>query len=424
MNYTQSPDTAVPFSRTLIGSSNSTIKSHNLRAILLTLLRQGQISRVRLAQLTGLSTTTITNLVTELLEQGIVVEEGFEQLPIRRGVGRPRTALRLVPESQYAVGIHIGVGRVRVAATDLLARPVITETLDYSLESPAETVVERACEVVEEALAKSGTPRERLVGVGVGASGLVDIQSGLNIFSPNLGWRDVPLKTWFSQRLGLPTFVDNNVRAMALGEALFGLGRDVYVLAFVYGRIGVGAGFVVGGQLFRGSGAGAGEIGHTTIISNGGEPCRCGNSGCLESLVSEPVILKQARALAAQHPEGILSRYLAQEIGTPISRVLAAARAGDAAARALLEQRAGYMGIALANLVNMLNPDLIVLGGLFAEGADIFLPTVEAVMRQRAFANLGEQVEVQVTGFGQDAGVIGAAALALDTFFYQQRLDV
>jgi predicted NBD/HSP70 family sugar kinase len=217
----------------------------------------------------------------------------------------------------------------------------------------------------------------------------------------------------------LPVYVDNNARTMALGEALFGVGRDAHALAFVYARIGVGAGYVVGERLFRGSAAGAGEVGHTTILPTGGEPCRCGNSGCLETLVSEPAIVRHAEELANQDPDSILAARLGSEQGTAMERILGAARDGDKATRAMLEERACYMGIALANLVNVLNPDLIVLGGIFAQGQDLLLPTVEKVMRQRAFANLGAQVRIKTTSFGPQAGAIGAVALALDSFFYQ-----
>jgi glucokinase len=235
-----------------------------------------------------------------------------------------------------------------------------------------------------------------------------------------LGWRNVPIRNRLAEALALPVVVDNNARTMALGEAMFGTGRDAHALAFVYARVGVGAGFVVGGQLFRGSAAGAGEIGHATIIPSGGELCRCGNTGCLETLVSEPAIVRRAQSLATEDEGGILATHLHEGEGRPFERVLAAARAGDAATLIMLKEQACYMGIALANLVNILNPDLIVLGGICAQGEDLLLPAIEVTMRQRAFAGLGECVRLQTTSFGAHAGTVGAAALALDTFFYRQ----
>jgi glucokinase-like ROK family protein len=406
--------------RTLTGSSSSTIKTHNLRAVLLTLLRHPQVSRVRIADLTGLSTTTVTNLITELLEQGIVVEDGMEQPNEPRGVGRPRTALRLVPEARHAVGIHIGVGSVYVAVTDLCARPLHTPlSLDHPVDRSADDVLSEAAALVEQAITQSGVNPKDIVGVGIGASGLVDSQTGVNVLAPNLGWRDVPIQAWVESRLDLPVFVDNNVRAMALAEALFGAGQDVHVLAFVYARIGVGAGFVIGGELYRGR-AGAGEIGHMLIEPDSGEACRCGNVGCLETLVSEPAVIRQAQQIAAQQPDGLLAEYLQQTNRPMIERIFAAARAGDETTRAMLDARARYMGIGLANLVNTLSPELIILGGIFAQGEDVLLPVTQETMRRCAFANLGADVRLQTPTFGQETGVIGAAALALDAFFYEQ----
>ncbi len=406
--------------RSLTGSTSSTIKTHNLRAVLLTLLRHPQVSRVRIAELTGLSTTTVTNLITELLDQGIVAEDGMEQPDEPRGVGRPRTALRLVPEARHAIGIHIGVGSVTIAVTDLFARPLHAPlTLDHPVDRSAEAVLEEAAALVGQAITLSGVDRAAIVGVGVGASGLVDSAAGINVLAPNLGWRDVPIRDRVESRLKLPVFVDNNVRAMALAEALFGAGQDVHVLAFVYARIGVGAGFVIGGQLFRGR-AGAGEIGHMLIEPDSGEHCRCGNTGCLETLVSEPAVIQQAQQIAAQQPDSLLAAYLQDTTIPPIERIFAAAREGDDATRAMLADRARYMGIGLANLVNTLSPEMIILGGIFAQGADVLLPVTQDTLRRCAFANLGADVRLQTPTFGQEAGVIGAAALALDAFFYEQ----
>lgn len=406
----------------MTGSNSSMVKSHNTRAILLALLRHEHVSRVDLARLTRLSTTTITNLIAELREQGIVAEEGTEMLQRRSGAGRPRTALRLVPEARYAVGIHVGVGKIRVGVTNLRAHLLTAASFDHPLDKPAEIIVADTAKLVNQVIDESQVPRQAVIGVGVGASGLVNPETGINMLAPNLGWQDIPIRDWLSEQLDLPVCVDNNVRAMALGEALFGIAQNVRVLAFVYARIGVGAGFVVDGQLFRGSGAGAGEIGHTKIIPDGGERCRCGNRGCLEPLISEPAIIKLAQELACQNRHSLLASHLQQDDEPSIEQIFRAARAGDESALTMLEQQARYMGIALANLVNILNPQLILLGGIFSQGQDLLLPPIEATMRQQSFANLGAQVQLLPTSFGQQAGTIGGAALALTSFFYQQQL--
>ena len=244
--------------------------------------------------------------------------------------------------------------------------------------------------------------------------------SGVNVLAPRLGWKDVPIQYLLESHLDLPVSVDNNVRSMALGEAFFGAYRGIGSLAFVYGRIGVGAGFVVDGQLFRGSSAGAGEIGHTIMLPQGGDLCSCGNSGCLETLISEPVLVKQAELFAEENPESLLAQYLKKEdISGKMEQIFTAARDGDKISLDFIEDRACYLGIALGNLINILNPEVILLGGMFAQGHDLIIPVAEEKMKEVAFARLGEKVQIAATGFGWRAGVIGAAALALTTFFYQ-----
>lgn len=403
----------------LAGSNTSRIKAHNVQAILLNLLHNERASRVQLAQRTSLSKTTITNLVNELIDQGILVEDdaggGGNG---RRRVGRPRTMLHLVPNARYVVGVHIGIGLFRVAVANINAEIVHHNTAYFDLTVSAETVLAQIANQIEKTLTESGVDQALVLGIGVGVSGLIDYETGTNLLAPRLGWQNAPVKTYLEYRLNLPVCADNNVRAMALGEAYFGAGKNVNIQAFIYGRVGVGSGFVINGQLFRGARAGAGEIGHTIILPHSGEMCRCGQRGCLETLVSEPVILREAQMIADLYPHSILAEHLSATPENPLESVFAAARAGDERTLHMIQQRAYYLGIALANLVNVLNPELIILGGMFAQGSDLIVPKAEETMRQTAFAQLGERVRVKTTQFGWQAGAVGAASLALMGLFY------
>lgn len=408
-----------------LGSNINLVKAHNLQAILLSLLHDGELSRIELARRTYLSTTTITNLINELIETEIVIEDHSQNGHTSRSVGRPRTAVRLSPDARYAIGIHVGIGLFRVALVNLFDEMITSSIGSFNFSDSAEQVLEQMALLVEKTISDSQVSREKILGLGVGASGLVNYQAGINVLAPNLGWRMIPIQDILEERLGLPVVVDNNVRAMALGEALFGSGRDVESLAFVYGRIGVGAGFIFNGQVYRGSSTGAGEIGHVTLITENGEQCRCGKTGCLETLVSEPVILKYALQLARDNPKSLLAQVLATPSDDrPIDKVFNAARQGDPLSRQLIDERARYLGIALANLVNIFNPELILLGGVFAQGHDLFIPPVTKTMRENAFAGMGDKVRLQPTSFGWKAGVMGASALALSRFFYQKTTPV
>jgi predicted NBD/HSP70 family sugar kinase len=407
----------------LLGSNINFVKQHNMSVVLLNLLHESNLSRVQLAQKTNLSNTTITHLISELLEAGIVSEEAnsdlLQQQGEQRSVGRPRTRIHLHPKSRFVVGIHIGVGIFRVAVSNLFAEMLINQQQQFDINAPSSQVLEQIAGVVQSVIEASQVDRSKILGVGIGASGLVEASSGINLVAPNLNWHNVPLQDYFQNVLHLPVFVDNNVRAMAIAETYFGAGRGVDSLAFIYGRVGVGAGLISRGQVFRGSVSGAGEIGHTIMVVHGGEPCRCGNSGCLETLVSEPAILRWAENIARVRPEGILGKTVSTRKDlTPIECVFAAAQEGDEVVRDMLEERAYYLGIAVANLVNLFNPEMILFGGIFAQGTQFFLKPAIHIARQMAFGGLGKQVRMEATSFGWKAGVAGASALALMHFLY------
>jgi len=408
-----------PFS----GSNITKVKTHNLQAMLISLLYEGEISRAEIAKRTSLSSATITNLANELIDKKIISEVSptTSEAEGKREVGRPQRMLRIIPTARYAIGVHIGVGLFRVAITNLHAEIIDNRIVMFEGKSSALNVLAQIAVEIDGLIADTAIDRKKILGVGIGASGLVNHEKGINVLAPRLGWQNVNIREIIQNKLSLPVTVDNNVRTMAIGEAFFGAGRGVNVMAFVYGRSGVGAGFVVNQQIFRGSGAGAGEIGHTIMVPEGGELCRCGQTGCLETLVTEPVIVQKANEIAQQHPDSLLAQYLDQDDGTSlIDKIFAAARKGDQVVKNMIESQIRYLGIALANLVNILNPEMILLGGVFAQGDDLIRPVACQVMRETAFCNLGENVVVKPTSFGWRAGVIGAAALALMDFFYQR----
>ena len=407
----------------LQGSNINFVKLHNMQVVLQSLLYEPDLSRVQLAHRTNLSNTTITHLIAELLEQGIVsevdtTEEDSTQI---RPVGRPRTSIHLNPNARYVVGMHIGVGSFTVAIANLLDEMLINRFEQFDISTPSNKVLEMMASTIEAVIEESGVARHNILGIGIGASGLVEVATGINLLAPNLNWHDVNIRDYFQNQMHMPVFVDNNVRAMAVGETYFGIGRGVDSLAFVYGRVGVGAGLILRGQPFRGSVSGAGEIGHTVMLLEGGEKCRCGNNGCLETLVSESAILRTAEVIAGRNPEGTLASIMRDRKDlTPIDRIFEAGRQGDEEVRQMLRERAYYLGVALAGLVNLFNPEMIILGGIFFSGEEFFLETVRKVTRQMAFGRMGERVRICSTGFGWDAGVLGATALALLQFFYLQ----
>ena len=406
------------------GRNALTVRAHNRQLLLLRLLRRQPISRVRLSREIGLSTTTVTNLVTELMECGHVEEVGTDIEALTRGAGRPPLALSLVPESAYCLGLHVGVRWMRVALCNLGTEILDSAVLDVDHAQSAQANLLRAADVAMALAEQHGLSHPpqpdlavdserdgpRLLGMGVGASGLVNVHAGVNLIAPNLNWHDVPIPQLLSEHCGLPVAVDNNVRCMALSESMYGAGQEVRALAFVYARIGVGAGLVVDGRLYHGAGYGAGEIGHWVVSAFYGSGAQ--QPVTLEDLISEREIVKRARALDPTALDGA---------ARPIQAIFQAAREGHERFRQLLDEVAYFTGVALANLVDVLNPEMILLGGLLEEGYDLLRGPIVETMRGFAFAGLGKQVEILPATFGPNSGEIGAAVLAFDEFFYGRR---
>jgi glucokinase-like ROK family protein len=402
----------------ILGSNINRVKVHNMQAVLLSLLYHEPAYRVQIAELTSLSTTTITNIIDELIAMGLVAENGVMETTGRRGAGRPRSALQLVKNARYAIAVQFGVEIYRIAVANLGAEILLSHTYTYSRNASPRAIFDEITRQIEKIIVEVNLERDRIIGIGVGATGLVNYLTGVSSASYNLGWGDIPIGDWLSEKLNLPIVVDNNVKAMAVGEAFFGAGRNASSLVFVYGRTGVGSGIVIENRLLRGADLGAGEIGHMIIMTHNGLKCHCGQSGCLETLVSEPALIQQAEQAARVNPAGLLALKLNSGGGRRSDLLFQAAREGDRDAIKIVEQAAYYLGIALANLVNLLNPQMIVLGGLYIQGQDLILPVASQTLQATAVAGLGKKVELKATSFGWQAGIVGAASLVLTNLFY------
>ncbi|AQZ63950.1 hypothetical protein BKM31_23030 [[Actinomadura] parvosata subsp. kistnae] len=368
------------------------------RLVLRALRDHGPQPRADLARRLGLSPTTMTKVVGQLLGEGLVAEGATDGAGTR--VGRPSTEVRLRTDARHVIGVQVGAGTVRLGRCDLKARPLEVRSFAFDLAGePPERVVRR---IAEAAAALAG---DRLLGIGVAAPGPVDPGQRRNVLSVNLGWRDVAFADPLERALGVPAVVDHNVRAMALAEARYGDTGGADPLLYVYVRTGVGAGLVIGGQPFRSGAHGVTELGHLRVVERG-RPCACGASGCLETVAAEPYLAERARAL------------LGRDSQDPLADLAEAAHGGDGRAAAVLEELVDRLTTGLASAVNLLNPALILLGGAFRTAPEPVFDLVRDALRARAFPVLRDAVQVRRATLGPDAGVVGSAAVALDRLFY------
>jgi glucokinase len=309
----------------------------------------------------------------------------------------------------YIIGIDLGGTKIASALLDTNLDVVKTDAVYTQAEAGPDGVADQVADAVERLT--EGLGKESVLGVGVASAGLVEPGTGNILYSPNLQWRDVPLGRMLSDRLHQEVYVDNDVNMAALGELHFGAGQGVRHMVCVFIGTGIGAGIVVDGHLYEGANGFAGEVGHTTIQWDG-PPCPSGNPGCWESYASGTAMARRTREALERGEPSIIRDLIGEDLSKLRVEVIAeAALRGDALARRILEETGEFLGAGLSNLVNTLNPELIVLGGGVIRGVPPLFDLAEASTRRRALPDASEALHFAKARFGREAGVIGAGVL-------------
>ncbi|TCL57865.1 putative NBD/HSP70 family sugar kinase [Hydrogenispora ethanolica] len=388
----------------LKGENMGDLRKNNRSKILEILLKRSPISRAEISEISGLTPPTITVLVNELFREGLLEETGVET---GKQVGRKRIQLQLLGNSKLALGVELGIRQLTVGLINLQGELLRRETLEIREKEPR-AVIDRLLQAVRPLLADC--PPEKLVGLGVGATGIVDSVSGLVKNSPNLGWRNFPLGALLERELDLPVAVDNNVRLMALGEnTFFHNWGSVSRLILIHVGYGIGCGIILNGQLYSGREFGAGELGHTIIMPEG-PLCSCGKFGCLETLAS-------GRALTSAYAQ---KRGDEWDYSKTLRTLLAAGNQGEPAAVEIMDQGGTYMGYGLINLVNLFAPDLIILHGSIFDSTTYTQAALRPVT-QNYFS--GEEIPIKHSQAGDELVILGAGAMAIQKFLVQNELD-
>lgn len=384
------------------------IKELNVAIVVDAIRRNQPISRADVARTTRLSRATVTGVVQRLVQGGWVVESG-NQASAR---GRRPVLLRLNSGALYCLALKIAPGRVIAGIADLGAHIVATATAELPHGADEVLAVIEACTAA--ALHQVGIGRDRLVGVGVALPGIVDPHTGRARDAHLLGWSDFPLVERLREHLELPVFAENDANALTLAEWCYGAGRERAHLVVVTVGIGIGAGIVVGGQIYRGALGGAGELGHTTVEPDG-PLCSCGRRGCLEAVAGDRGIVAEARAAVAT---GRIRGLGPGWEGVTREAVVDAALAGDAVAAEVISRAGRRIGLALANVVALLNPEMVVIGGeLAVQAGDLLLQPIREMVWQGAFSVLGRDLPILPAALGNDGWLVGAAALVLQEVF-------
>jgi glucokinase len=315
---------------------------------------------------------------------------------------------------QPVIGIDLGGTKISTVLTNRDGTIIARDYRETRAMEGQKAVIGRILDAGSRVIEQASIPPSQVAAVGIGAPGPLDIEAGVVITPPNLpGWDHVPLKQIVQDHLGITTYLDNDANAAALGEYRFGAGQGVQHMIYVTVSTGIGGGLILDGKLYHGDGGIAGEVGHMTVLPNGPR-CACGGLGHLEALSSGPAIARQARERVAQGTVTLMTTLAENDPERITAKLVAeAANQGDEEAECVLSEAMDYLGIGMASLVNLLNPQLIVIGGGVANiGERLFQPVRQAI-DTLAFPDAAKAVRVVPAQLGNDAGVLGAAAVAL-----------
>jgi glucokinase-like ROK family protein len=373
----------------------------------------GPLSRAEIVRETGLSKSTVSMHVDKLIRIGLVAEEQNN----RSGVGRKGLLLRFAVNGGCVVGINLGATSLRVALCNLNAEILDSVSEDCFVQLGPEKVMERVFFLTDQLLKIHHPEKSKLLGIGMGVPGPVEFSSGQPVSPPIMpGWHRFPLKQILSERYGCPAYIDNDANVMASGEKHSGLGREIDNFIFVKIGTGIGAGIFCNGKLYRGSQGCAGDIGHIGV-ENVSTLCLCGNQGCLEVTAAGPAIGNLARE-AAEAGKSVLLAEKLKENGLITSKdVGILAEHGDLVCVDLIQKSGRTIGQVLAKLINFFNPSLIIIGGGVSGLGGRFISAIKEVVYSRSLPLATRELLIQNSSLGEQAGMIGAAAMALQEIF-------
>ncbi|SFM19622.1 ROK family protein (putative glucokinase) [Gracilibacillus orientalis] len=383
------------------------MKSINKSIILNKIRTEGSISRAQIAKETQLTPPTVGTIVKELLEQGLVKES---QLGVSHG-GRKPTMLVLNKKGFHIIGIDVGPSDIRFIISDLSGEIVDEMEQEIIQELHKDNFLNMLTTGVEQLITDNSTLQ--FIGIGVAMHGVVDSEQGISIFAPNLNLRDIPIKNHLEATFDMDVKVENDAKALALGEAWFNNQMsNKSMIAVNVGR-GIGAGLVIDGKLYSGEHGIAGEIGHMTLDLHG-KPCTCGNNGCLQTVASGPAIGEKALELLEQGRNTSLSGYNETITAEVVHR---AAIKGDPLAQNVLKEAGNYLGIALTNLIHVCNPSTIIIGGGVSKANAFILDPIIETIKTRTISERAQATPVYLSKLGEYGSSLGAVALILSELF-------
>ncbi len=369
-------------------------------------------SRVELARDMGLSGASMTAIAQDLMHKGLVVETGRESSTL----GRKPVSLSIRGDAAYVLGVDIGSRLMRVVVTDMNGRILHKNEADSAMAEGRASVVARMCTFIRQAMKDAKLPKGAIKGIGMGHSGVIDGRNGLVLSFPRKGqmsdWKNFPLREALQKEFSMPCVLEDSVPACAIAERTYGLGKELNDFIYIDVGMGIGSGIFLHGQLYRGAGGSAGEFGHITVDEDG-PLCSCGNTGCLEAVASCGAIIEAVRRAIDKGVDSKIRELAHGDLDQISIEIIAQAAAeNDSLAFRVLDEAVSYIGIGLANMVNLLNPQVLIFGGaLFRAAPEVLLDPLKRIIRQRSLEKSANEAQLMVSRLGSEAGAMGVARL-------------
>ena len=384
----------------------------NRKSVIDIIRTQSPINKAQIARQTGLSIPTVMKITDEFERNHLIRVNGKGE---SNGGKRPEL-LEIIPDAYYIIGVDVGRSRIKAIIMDLSGKLIVKESIKTGRTVPSQQLIERLIYLIHQVVQESNISVSQFLGLGIGMPGLLDTENGTVLFSPDFHWENVELVKPIEDHFPFYTILENSNRAMAMGEHWFGAGvESSYFICLNLGH-GIGSAIVQNGEFYRGSCGSSGEIGHITLEKDG-PLCSCGNRGCLEALASANAMAGQARELVRQGKgQRILELAQGNEENIDAKEIFDTAKEGDAAAALIVDKAIEYIGIGLANYINLLDPDMLILAGGVTGAGDYLITRLKRVIKARQMKFAGRKVKIRISKLGNDAAAIGAASIILKEF--------
>ena len=384
------------------------IRDHNLSQILKLIRERESISRAALVRSTSLSATSVSAIVAALLESRFVQEVGEG----KSSGGRRPIILQFNPDAKFSIGVDLGASHISIVITNLAGEVKVIHSEKFNTTDDPQGTLKLMKRQISKLINSAGRNINDFLGIGLTVPAPLEGEN-LDQLSPVIlpKWDGISLVSELQKKFNLPVYVDNDANGGAIAEKWWGAGRGVSNLVYIKLGVGVGSGLIVNDQVFRGTGGTAGEIGHTAIDPNGPE-CRCGNLGCMESYVGVPALVATVKSMLKHYPNSDLNTT---EVS--IDTIIAAVQELDPMATEVVREAGKYLGISISNLLNLVNPEIIVLGGDLIQAGSIFLDQVKTTAFNRSISKVADETSIITSELGEDVIPIGAATLVIFNAF-------